>query len=136
MLPKTKILEEEIFGPLLPVMTYTNLDEVISYINAKPKPLALYIYSSNNSNIDKVLTETSSGDAVINHNMLQFLHPNLPFGGVNNSGIGKAHADYGFKAFSHERSVLRDRFSTTHMFYPPYTPKVKKMIKQTIKLLT
>ena len=132
----SKILEEEIFGPLLPVMTYTNLDEVISYINAKPKPLALYIYSSNNSNIDKVLTETSSGDAVINHNMLQFLHPNLPFGGVNNSGIGKAHADYGFKAFSHERSVLRDRFSTTHMFYPPYTPKVKKMIKQTIKLLT
>ena len=132
----SKILEEEIFGPLLPVMTYKNLNEVISYINAKPKPLALYIYSSNNSNIDKVLTETSSGDAVINHNMLQFLHPNLPFGGVNNSGIGKAHADYGFKAFSHERSVLRDRFSTTHMFYPPYTPKVKKMIKQTIKFLT
>ncbi len=132
----SKILNEEIFGPLLPVMTYTNLDEVIAYINAKPKPLALYIYSNHNFNINKVLTETSSGDAVINHNMLQFLHPNLPFGGVNNSGIGKAHADSGFKAFSHERSVLRDRFSTTHMFYPPYTPKVKKMIKQTIKLLT
>ena len=132
----SKILEEEIFGPLLPVMSYKNLDEVIAYINAKPKPLALYVYSSDNSNIDKVLTETSSGDAVINHNLLQFLHPNLPFGGVNNSGIGKAHADYGFIAFSHERSVLRDRFSTTHMFYPPYTPKVKKMIKQTIKLLT
>ncbi len=132
----SKILEEEIFGPLLPVMSYKNLDEVIAYINAKPKPLALYIYSKNNINIDKVLTETSSGDAVINHNMLQFLHPNLPFGGVNNSGIGKAHADYGFIAFSHERSVLRDKFSTTHMFYPPYTPKVKKMIKQTIKFLT
>jgi len=132
----SEILEEEIFGPLLPVMSYNNLDDVISYINAKPKPLALYVFSKNNSNIEKILTETSSGDAVINHNMLQFLHPNLPFGGVNNSGIGKAHADSGFKAFSHERSVLRDRFSTTHMFYPPYTPKVKKMIKQTIKLLT
>jgi len=132
----SKILEEEIFGPLLPVMSYQNLDDVIAYINAKPKPLALYIYSKNNKNIDKVLTETSSGDAVINHNMLQFLHPNLPFGGVNNSGIGKAHADSGFLAFSHERSVLRDRFSSTHMFFPPYTPKVKKMIKHTIKLLT
>lgn len=130
------ILQEEIFGPLLPILSYSNLEEVVAFINAKPKPLALYIYSKNNANIDKVLTETSSGDAVINHNLLQFSHPNLPFGGVNNSGMGKAHADYGFLAFSHERSVLRDRFSSAHMFYPPYTPKVKKMIKQTIKLLT
>jgi aldehyde dehydrogenase (NAD+) len=134
--PQSSILEEEIFGPLLPIMSYSNLDQVIDYINAKPKPLALYIHSKNNQNIDRILTETSSGDAVINHNMVQFLHPNLPFGGVNNSGIGKAHADEGFKAFSHERSVMRDRFSSTHMFYPPYTPKVKKLIKTAIKFLT
>lgn len=134
--PQSSILEEEIFGPLLPMMSYSSLDQVIDYINAKPKPLALYIHSKNNQNIDRILTETSSGDAVINHNMVQFLHPNLPFGGVNNSGIGKAHADEGFKAFSHERSVMRDRFSSTHMFYPPYTPKVKKLIKTAIKFLT
>jgi aldehyde dehydrogenase (NAD+) len=133
---ESRILEEEIFGPLLPVMTYTDLDQVVDYINAKPKPLALYIYSKNNNNINKILTETSSGDAVINHNMLQFLHMNLPFGGVNNSGIGKAHGEHGFKAFSHERSVLRDYYNSTHMFYPPYTPKVKKLIKTTIKYLT
>ena len=130
------ILEEEIFGPLLPIMSYTDINQVINYINAKPKPLALYIYSKNNENINKVLTETSSGDAMINHNVLHFLHANLPFGGVNNSGIGKAHAEHGFKAFSHERSILRDRFSSTHMMYPPYTPKVKKLIKTAIKFLT
>ena len=134
--PDSDILEEEIFGPLLPVMSYTDLNQVIDYINAKPKPLALYIYSNNNKNIDKILTETSSGDAVINHNLIHFLHLNLPFGGVNNSGIGKSHAELGFKAFSHERSILRDRFSSTDMMYPPYTPKVKKLIKAAIKFLT
>lgn len=134
--PESHILEQEIFGPLLPVMSYSDLGHVINYINAKPKPLALYIYSKNNDSIDRILTETSSGDAAVNHNMLQFLHMNLPFGGVNNSGIGKSHAEHGFKAFSHERSVLRDYFNSTHMFYPPYTAKVKKMIKATIKYLT
>jgi len=72
----------------------------------------------------------------VNHNMVHFGHSNLPFGGVNNSGIGKAHSHYGFDEFSHSRSVLRDRFSATHMFYPPYTDKVKKMIKQAAKFFT
>ncbi|MBT8141004.1 MAG: aldehyde dehydrogenase family protein [Gammaproteobacteria bacterium] len=134
--PESKILQEEIFGPLLPIMSYSDIKQVVDYINDKPKPLALYVYSKDNAVINKVLSETSSGDACINHNMVQFLHLNLPFGGVNNSGIGKAHGDYGFKAFSHERSVLRDRFSTTHMFFPPYKNSVKKMIKQAIKYFT
>lgn len=132
----SSILEEEIFGPLLPVMSYTDLDQVIDFINAKPKPLALYVYSSENTLIDRVITETSSGDVCVNHNMVHFGHSNLPFGGVNNSGIGKAHSHYGFDEFSHSRSVLRDRFSATHMFYPPYTDKVKKMIKQAAKFFT
>jgi len=134
--PASNILVEEIFGPLLPVMSYTKIEHVIDYINERPKPLALYVYSKDNQTIDKVLTETSSGDACINHNLVQFLHLNLPFGGINNSGIGKSHGDHGFMAFSHERSVLRDRFSTTHMFFPPYNNKVKKLVKSAVKYFT
>lgn len=134
--PNSSILKEEIFGPLLPVMAYSDLTQAIEFINSKPKPLALYIYSKNNTVINRVLTETSSGDVCINHNMVHFAHSNLPFGGVNNSGIGKAHAEYGFNEFSHQRSVLRERFSATHMFYPPYTNKVKGLIKQAIRYFT
>lgn len=129
----SQILEEEIFGPLMPVLTYSNIDEVIHYINKKPKPLALYMYSKNQKNIDKVLTNTSSGGVCINHNMLHFLQFNLPFGGVNNSGIGKAHGKYGFDDFSHQRSVLKDNFSIVHWMYPPYTPSIKMLIKNTLK---
>ncbi len=106
-----RIMDEEIFGPLLPVISYRSLDEVIAKINEGQKPLALYIYSNNDRNISKVLTNTLSGGACVNHALMQFLHGNLPFGGVNNSGIGNAHGHYGFKSFSHERSVVRTQFS-------------------------
>ena len=76
-------MEEEIFGPLLPVITFRTLDEVIAKINAGPKPLALYIYSQTPAHVDKVLMHTASGGACVNHALLQFLHGNLPFGGVN-----------------------------------------------------
>ena len=130
------IMEQEIFGPLLPIVTYSDLDEVIAYINDRPKPLALYIFSSNKKRIDKILQETSAGDSCINATMMHYLHHNLPFGGVNNSGIGKSGGVWGFKAFSHERSVLEDKFSSTPMLYPPYTPKVKRMIKMALRLLS
>ena len=68
--------------------------------------------------------------------MMHFLHPNLPFGGVNNSGIGKSGGVWGFNAFTHERSVLVDKFSSTHMLHPPYTPRISKMVKSMIKLLS
>jgi hypothetical protein len=80
---------------------------VIATINAAPKPLALYIWSRDAGNIGKVMQRTSSGGACVNHCVAHFAHGNLPFGGVNNSGIGNAHGEYGFKAFSHERAVLR-----------------------------
>jgi len=131
--PESQIFEEEIFGPLLPVMSYENLQSAIDYVNERPKPLALYIYSKDKNAINKVITETSSGGACVNHNMIQFGHLNVPFGGVNNSGIGSSHGEHGFNEFVHKRSVVQDHFSATHMFYPPYTPKVKKMIKQAIK---
>ncbi len=108
---EASIMKEEIFGPLLPVIPFLNLDDVIARINAGPNPLALYIYSQDKVNIQRVLQQTLSGGACVNHALLQFLHARLPVGGVNNSGIGNAHGIYGFKAFSHEKAVLRTQVS-------------------------
>lgn len=105
--PDAHLMREEIFGPLLPVIGYESLDEVIASINAAPKPLALYIYSRKRANIEQVLQQTVSGGACVNHSLVQFLHGRLPFGGANHSGLGNAHGHYGFKAFSHERSVVQ-----------------------------
>ena len=134
--PGAAILEEEIFGPLLPVMGYTDLDKLIADINAGPKPLALYIWSRQQAHIDKVLQRTSSGGACVNHCVAQFAHGNLPFGGVNNSGIGNAHGAFGFKAFSHERGVLRSSpLMLIKLFYPPYTEKRTWLIRKTVDML-
>lgn len=127
------IMQEEIFGPLLPVITFSRLDEVIARINAEPKPLALYMWSRNEANIQRVMQQTTSGGACINHCVVQFLHGNLPFGGVNNSGIGSAHGHHGFKAFSHERAVVRTRIMLAKMFFPPYTPLTRKLISIFLK---
>ncbi|MES2152345.1 MAG: aldehyde dehydrogenase family protein [Pseudomonadota bacterium] len=117
-----RILSEEIFGPLLPIIGYTDLDALIAQINAGPKPLALYVWSRRQRQVDQVLQNTSSGGACVNHCVAHFAHGNLPFGGVNNSGIGNAHGVFGFRAFSHERGVLRaTRLMTIKLFFPPYT---------------
>src|SRR6185503_7438910 len=92
----TKIMEEEIFGPILPVVTYQSLDQVIGMINERPKPLALYLFGNNKTERTRIQNETSSGALCLNDCAIQFLHMNLPFGGVNNSGIGKSHGYYGF----------------------------------------
>ena len=138
-IPKdAKIMSEEIFGPLLPIIGYTQLQSVVDEINANPKPLALYVWSRNEANIQKVMKETSSGGACINHTVVHYLHGNLPFGGVNNSGIGNAHGIYGFKAFSHERAVVRTRIMGARLFFPPFTPftlKIIGMIKKLAKIL-
>ena len=103
--PEMKILQEEIFAPVLPVMTYDNLDQVIEYIEARDKPLALYVYSKNENNVRKVLDRTSSGGVTVNGVFSHYLENRLPFGGVNGSGMGSYHGHFGFKAFSHERAV-------------------------------
>jgi aldehyde dehydrogenase (NAD+) len=132
-----RVMEEEIFGPLLPITTFRDINDVIAHVNAGPKPLALYIYSQDAANIDKVLTETVSGGACVNHALMQFLHSKLPFGGVNNSGIGNAHGHYGFKAFSHERGVVRTQFSfAATLFTAGEVPKmVRKLMKSAFKIL-
>ncbi|HUP92734.1 MAG TPA: aldehyde dehydrogenase family protein [Solimonas sp.] len=128
-----RIQSEEIFGPLLPIMSYTDLDQVIADINAQPKPLALYIWSRDEANIQRVLKKTSAGGTCINHCVVQYGHGNLPFGGVNNSGIGNAHGHYGFKAFSHERAVIRTRFMMARSLFPPYTSFKSKLMDFMLK---
>jgi aldehyde dehydrogenase (NAD+) len=119
----SQLMEHEIFGPILPVLTYDNLDEAIRLINEKPKPLALYLYTTSRKEKKRVLSETSSGGVCINDSGIHFLHHNLPFGGVNNSGIGKSHGYSGFIAFSNEKAVLQQKsgFTSVKLFYPPYT---------------
>ncbi|RFP15368.1 aldehyde dehydrogenase family protein [Duganella sp. BJB488] len=130
------ILSEEIFGPLLPIIEYRELDQVIAAINAAPKPLALYVWSTRQANIDQVLQQTSSGGACVNHCVAHFAHGNLPFGGVNNSGVGSAHGEYGFKAFSHERAVLRaSPLMLIKLFFPPYTRGRLRLIRLVVDSL-
>lgn len=131
------LMNEEIFGPILPILTYEDIQEAIDLINSKPKPLALYYFGKDDETANKVISDTSSGNAVINDCVLHFLHKNLPFGGVNNSGIGKAHGHYGFLAFSNEKGVLRQRvgFNNSSMIKPPYGIKVNKIISSLIKWL-
>jgi len=127
---QSKIMTEEIFGPVLPVITFSQTSEVIDIINGKPKPLGMYVFSNNKLFREAVINQTSAGAVCINDCVLQFTHPHLPFGGVNNSGIGKAHGHYGFISFSNEKPVIRQKsgWANSYFFYPPYTNAKKKLI--------
>tara|TARA_B100001250_G_C19761090_1_gene772485 strand:+ start:168 stop:1547 length:1380 start_codon:yes stop_codon:yes gene_type:complete len=116
------ILNSEIFGPILPVVKYDDFDVVLNYIRVQEKALALYLFSNSRSKITKFLKTTSAGTSVINDCMLQYANPYLPFGGVNNSGVGKMGGHYGFLSFSNEKSVLLQPsgFSMAKFIYPPY----------------
>jgi len=129
------IMEEEIFGPILPILTFQSAEEVLRIVNGGPKPLALYIFSTNRRFREAILTETSTGGVCINDCVMQFTHPGLPFGGVNNSGIGKAHGHAGFLAFSNEKSVLKQSkiFSMAGLLHPPYTSNLKRLIDLMIR---
>jgi aldehyde dehydrogenase (NAD+) len=133
--PDMRIMQEEIFGPVLPVISYQNPQEVIGLVNGKEKPLALYINSKKDSNIKYFLENTTAGGTVINDSIIHYGHTELPFGGVNNSGIGKSGGLWGFTEFSNQRAVLRQRFGDFSMVYPPYTDKVQKMIKLLMRFL-
>ncbi|WP_179349135.1 aldehyde dehydrogenase family protein [Winogradskyella pacifica] len=132
--PEAKLLEDEIFGPILPIVTYDSLDMAIAYINSKPRPLALYIYSNSKANTNTILNNTRAGGTCINNSVLHYTNHNLPFGGVNNSGIGKSHGFFGFKAFSNERSVMKQHtFGVTELLFPPYTGFKEILAGLTIK---
>jgi aldehyde dehydrogenase (NAD+) len=126
---ESPVMMEEIFGPILPVMSYKTLDEAIAIVQGKNKPLSLYIFSDNNETIEKILKNTSSGGVVINGVVAHLGNPELPFGGVNHSGIGNYHGHFGFKAFSHERAVLKvSKLTLLRMLFPPYTKTTKAFV--------
>jgi aldehyde dehydrogenase (NAD+) len=115
------IMGEEIFGPVLPVLTYDSLDAALAAINARPKPLALYVFTPHDGVAQRVIAGTSSGGVLVNDTILHLANPNLPFGGVGESGMGNYHGYYGFKAFSHERAVMRQSpASLAPLLAPPY----------------
>lgn len=129
-----EIAHEEIFGPILPILSFGNLEDAIEYVNRKPKPLALYVFDKSKG-YEQILEKTSSGNAVINDCVLHFIHNELPFGGVNNSGIGKAHGHFGFLAFSNEKGVLKQRigYNNVTLLRPPYGVKAKKIVESLIR---
>ena len=100
------IMKEEIFGPVLPVLTYKSLDDAIDFINRGERPLGLYVFGKDETNIEKVINNTTAGGSVVNHSILHNLSPYLPFGGVGNSGIGKGNGYFAFTDFSNQRPVL------------------------------
>jgi aldehyde dehydrogenase (NAD+) len=127
------IMQEEIFGPVLPIIEYSDLNDVISYIANREKPLALYIFSGDRKQKDFIMANTSAGGTIINDTLIHYGYPGLPFGGVNNSGIGKSGGHFGFIEFSNQRAVIEQKLGTLKMFYPPYTPRVKKMMDFLVK---
>ena len=119
--PDMLIMQSEIFGPILPIIAYDSLDEAIQFVQARPKPLALYIFGKSERDIDRVLRETTSGSTCVNHCILQIENLSVPFGGVGMSGTGNYHGIYGFKTFSHERNVMHQgAFDPLSCLYPPY----------------
>ena len=130
-----EVMQEEIFGPLLPIVTFKTLQEATDLINGKEKPLAMYIFSKSKANQQFLIQHTTAGGTTINDTLLHITNPYLPFGGVNNSGFGKTHGYYGFEAFSNERAVLKQRvgFTGIKLIYPPYNDKVRKYIKMFFK---
>jgi aldehyde dehydrogenase (NAD+) len=133
--PASKVMTEEIFGPVLPVQGFKSLDEPIALINAKEKPLALYIYSKSQPNIDRIIQNTRAGGTCINHSAVHFFNHHLPFGGSNNSGIGKGHGFFGFEAFSNPRGVLKQwlPFSALQLMTAPFNSLKQKIIDISIK---
>ena len=132
---ESEVMTEEIFGPILPILPYENLDDVVSFINKRHRPLALYVFSSNKKNQDKLMSETCSGSFLVNDCVINHANPYLPFGGINNSGIGSYHGKFGFDELSHHKAILKSTsFSPFKLMLPPYTPFVKKLVKMTKKL--
>ena len=131
-------MQDEIFGPLLPLKTYTKFEDVISYINARPRPLAAYYFGKDSCEEHRFLTGTTSGGACVNDVMFHMLQKDLPFGGVGPSGMGSYHGIEGFKAFSHAKSVYKQpgKIPVTKLagFMPPYGDASEKSIKQKVKV--
>jgi aldehyde dehydrogenase (NAD+) len=127
------VMSEEIFGPILPIITYEKLEEAISIVNRGEKPLALYIFSESKHHTQLIIKQVASGGVCVNDVLIHVSNPHLPFGGVNGSGLGSCHGFFGFKAFSHERAVMRQsKYDLSKWIYPPYKDGIFKLLKKWI----
>jgi len=133
--PEAAAMQEEIFGPVLPIVPYRTLDDAYRIIEEREKPLVLYLFSRSEHVKRDVLRRTRAGGTAINDTLLHFYQLNLPFGGVGNSGVGKSHGVFGFEAFSNARGVFEQptRFSMIQLLYPPYTKFKQRLIDLTLK---
>jgi len=129
------IMADEIFGPILPVLRVKDIDQAIAFVNARPKPLALYLFSNDRAVQTNVLERTSSGGVTVNHTLLHLAVPSLPFGGVGASGIGAYHGKASFETFSHRKAVLvKPTWLDPWFFYPPYTDAKKKWVRWVLSM--
>jgi aldehyde dehydrogenase (NAD+) len=127
------LMSEEIFGPILPVLRVSGMDDAISFVNARPKPLALYLFTSDREVQNKVLERTTSGGVTVNHTLLHLTIPSLPFGGVGASGLGAYHGKTTFETFCHRKSVLvKPTWLDPWFFYPPYNDAKKRWVRRLI----
>ena len=123
------IMQDEIFGPLLPIVPYDTLEQAFAYINQRPRPLALYYFGYNKAEQQRVLEQTHSGGVCLNDTMLHVAQDDMPFGGVGPSGMGHYHGHEGFKTFSHAKGTfIKQRFNAARMIYPPYGKAIQKLV--------
>lgn len=128
--PGSQVMQEEIFGPLIPVLEVESIDDAVRFIKGRPRPLALYLFTKSKATERKVLTQTHAGSVCINHVLYQAVATSLPFGGIGPSGMGAYHGKAGFDTFSHHKPVLRRPTRIDPSFaYPPYTEQVQKLLK-------
>jgi aldehyde dehydrogenase (NAD+) len=131
--PDAPVMDDEIFGPILPVIAVNDMEQAIAFVNQRPKPLALYLFSSDPLIQETVLERTSSGGVTINHALLHLTVPSLPFGGVGASGMGAYHGRASFETFSHRKSVLvKPTWFDPSLFYPPYSAFKQKFVRKVI----
>jgi aldehyde dehydrogenase (NAD+) len=129
--PDSDLMKSEIFGPILPVVGVRTLTDAISFVNAREKPLAAYVFSEKRNDVERVFEEVPAGGATANHTLMHVLAPQLPFGGVGHSGIGAYHGRWGFECFSHRKSTLFMRSRPDLKFiYPPYSERAKKLLRR------
>jgi aldehyde dehydrogenase (NAD+) len=128
--PDAAVMQEEVFGPLLPLLTYRSLDEAIQFINGREHPLVMYIFSRDRRVSSAVIARTRAGGTVVNDTLIHNYQPELPFGGVGQSGMGKGHGRFGFDAFSNARAVVESRlkFAPLQWLYPPYRGKLQQKL--------
>ncbi len=123
------VMQDEIFGPLLPIFTYADMSDALSYIQQKPRPLSMYLFTQQSDDQQRCEESIASGSLVINHTLVQVAQADLPFGGIGESGMGAYHAEEGFRTFSHSKSVLRKRGpNLLALLRPPYRRSIHRLV--------